>query len=292
MLTRFRVALLSLTLLAATMHAEKAAAQSAGDVATQVIDVTVRPKVVVRYLYLVPNTVWPRPTTPRPAVMLFAGGNGALKIAANGSIGTDLAQNFLVRSRLLFARSGLAVAVVDTPGGGPIDGNIRLSAQYAQDMAVVIADLRSRAQAEKVWLVGTSAGTLSAAGIAARLPLQTARIPPPNNTPRPDGIVLTATQSTVVDNQCGKTVFNATLSAINVPAYVVAHRNDACPCSPAKAAPAVLAALTQSPARERFEFVGGDPAQSSNPCDALTPHGFLGIEPDVVASIATWVKTH
>jgi hypothetical protein len=41
-------------------------------------------------------------------VMLFAGSNGYLNIGYDGSIGTSLAGNFLVRSRELFASKGLA----------------------------------------------------------------------------------------------------------------------------------------------------------------------------------------
>ena len=83
----------------------------------------------------------------------------------------------------------------------------------------MIADVRGRIDGGKVWLVGTSTGTMSAASIAARLP----RIAPPtkDNLRRPDGIVLTATQSNVVKGVCGRTVFNAQLSAVNVPALVV-----------------------------------------------------------------------
>lgn len=247
------------------------------------VEVEVRRGVTVKYLALSPKT------KPRNAVILFTGGNGLLKLQNNGAIGTNHARNFLVRSRHKFVQQNLAVAVVDTPNQVAIDGDVRLSAQYAQDMAQVIADVRTRLGG-RVWLVGTSAGTISAASIAARLP----RIAPPpaDNERRPDGIVLTATQTTLVRGLCGRTVFNAQLSAVNVPALLAHHVADRCRCSPAKSAGKVLAALADAPAKDSLTFSGGLPPVSPHPCFAMTPHGFLGIEDKVVAAVAAWVRKH
>ena len=52
------------------------------------------------------------------------------------------------------------------------------------------------------------------------------------------------------------------------------------------------AALTGSPAKERLQVSGGDPPVSKNPCQARTPHGFLGVEGTVVDAIAKWIKVH
>jgi pimeloyl-ACP methyl ester carboxylesterase len=161
-------------------------------------------------------------------------------------------------------------------------------------MSEVIADVRRRARRAPVWLVGTSSGTLSAVGVAAHLPISaTAEV----NDKRPNGIVLTSTQTDYVhrpDLTCGKTVFDAALAAINVPALVVSHRDDPCPCSPASGADRVLAALTALGAAKKQAriFAGGGPARTKKLCEAMTPHGFIGIEDGVVAAIADWIKTH
>ena len=282
-----RIFTVTLALFSACSILMSAAAQGAA--LSYVVSLPVRPGVTVRYL-----VVGKAAPKPRIAVILFAGGDGFLNLGLNGTIGTNLAQNFLVRSRFRFANQGFFVAVVDTPGQVTINGNVRLSAQYAGDIAKVIGDVRTRAQAAKVWLIGTSAGTLSAVGVASQSPIILQ--PPPFitkiNLRRPNGIVLTSTQSTLVTGLCGRTVFNATLSAINVPAYVVGHKADGCGCSPASAAPSVLAALTGSPAKGRVEFTGGDDPISKDPCQAQTPHGFLGIEDSVVNAISGWIKTH
>jgi hypothetical protein len=256
------------------------------------ITVEVRPGVTIKYLGLKKSN-----TTPAVAVMLFAGGNGLLNLQPNGAIGTNLKGNFLVRSRDRFVERELFVAVVDTPNQVEIDGNVRLSAQYAQDIGRVIADVRGRIRkGGKVWLVGTSSGTMSAAGVASRLPLGVPHPPPipdrEESLRHPDGIVLTATQTTVVKGYCGRTVFHTRLSAINVPAFVVSHASDACGCSPPKTAAKVMAALTGVPDKDSLLVSGGDPPISKDACQAMTPHGFLGIEGSVVDAIAKWIKAH
>jgi hypothetical protein len=217
-------------------------------------------------------------------VILFAGGNGILNLSPAGAIGTDLALNFLIRSRQLFAREGLAVAAVDVASDrrGGLNGDIRLSQQHAQDIARVIASLRSR-MGVPVWLAGTSSGTISAAGVAARL----------GGAPAgPNGVVLTSTQSTLVTGLCGRTVYFAQLSAIRVPVLALSHSRDGCPCSPgsAEAGAKLMAALGGAPAKEHRAFSGGSPPLSTGPCLARTPHGFLGLEGEVVKAIARWIR--
>ena len=244
---------------------------------TEVVTVDVRPGVTLKYLEIRGSEA------PKATAILFAGGSGVLDLQPSGKIGTDLSLNFLIRSRELFARQGLAVAALDVASDrrGGLNGDIRLSAQHAQDVARVIGVLKKRIAAP-VWLVGTSSGTLSAAGVAARLA---------QSEPRPDGVVLTSTQSTLVQGLCGRTVYFAQLDAIRVPVLAVAHRNDGCPCSPGSAAAGakLMAALSRAPAKEHRMFTGGDPPRSKGPCLALAPHGFFGIEGEVVTAIAAWI---
>ncbi|MEJ8824174.1 hypothetical protein WKW80_19415 [Variovorax humicola] len=73
----------------------------------KVVDIPTRPWVTQRMLVL-------SPPTARAAVILMAGGHGGLQIFPNGSFNRG-AENFLVRTRQLFADQGLMVAVVDAP---------------------------------------------------------------------------------------------------------------------------------------------------------------------------------
>ncbi len=245
---------------------------------TEVVTVDVRPGVTMKYLEIRGSE------RPSATVILFAGGDGVLRLSSSGAIGTDLALNFLIRSRERFAGEGLAVAALDAASDlrKGMNGDIRLSAQHAQDVARVIAVLKKRIGAP-VWLVGTSSGTISAAGVAARLA---------QSEPGPDGIVLTSTQSTLVAGVCGRTVYFAQLAAIRVPVLGVSHRNDGCPCSPGSAAAGakLMAALSAASAKEHRIVTGGDPPLSKGPCLARAPHGFFGIEGQVVTAIADWIR--
>jgi hypothetical protein len=255
------------------------------------VTVQVRPGVTVKYLALQRALK----LKPKNAVVLFAGGNGLLNLQADDTIAPDLSQNFVVRSRAKFAQKGLFVAVVDTPNQIAIDGNVRLSADYADEMGAVIQNVRGHiGSGGKVWLVGTSTGTTSAASIAARFPhvKLTSLFPNKVNVRRPDGIVLTSTVTTVVTGVCGKTVFDANLSAINVPVLVASHQSDACGCSPPASAGNVIAALTGATAKQSISFTGGGPPQDTDACQALTFHGFLGVEEAVVDAIASWIASH
>ena len=172
----------------------------------------------VRYLLLAPLPSY-APYRPTIAVMLFAGGNGRLP-TPEGVITTPLAENFLVRSRKLFAQHNLIVAVVDTPGAQAVSEATRWSEDYARTMTDVIGDLRSRTPVQKIWLVGTSSGTLSAASIAGLYPRYT-MLPPLSprvvpNSSRPDGVVLTASQTNEGQTNgttCTATIFDQAIEA-------------------------------------------------------------------------------
>lgn len=278
----WKILLLAVALLLALVLAPRTRAQeSPGDLKQEVITLEVRPGVTMKYLAVVGRE------PPKAAVILLAGGNGELKLDASGAMG-DLRLNFLIRSRAQFARQGLYVAALDAPSErqGGMNGAYRLSLQHAREIGHVIADLKKRVGAP-VWLIGTSAGTLSTAGAAARLVSQ-------DQLPRPDGIVLTSTMTQLdAAGHCGKSVYDASLNTITAPVLVVSHRDDGCVCSPGSptVGAKLVAELTGSPAKEHKVFTGGD-RPLSGPCDARAQHGFFGIESEVVKTIADWIKSH
>lgn len=47
--------------------------------------------------------------------------------------------------------------------------------------------------------------------------------------------------------------------------------------------------MSNSPRKKVLIVEGGDPPKS-DPCEALSQHGFLGIEKQVVAAIADFIK--
>ncbi len=152
-----------------------------GDVAQRVVDVPTRPGVSQRFLLLSPRE-------PKATVVLFAGDDGGLQIAASGQFQNgNLAANFLVRSRQLFVEHDLAVAIVDAPSDRQsfpfrFLSGFRQTPAHAADIKAVIAWLREHVDAP-VWLIGTSMGTLSVGYLATQL----------TGRDGPDGIVLTST---------------------------------------------------------------------------------------------------
>jgi hypothetical protein len=244
---------------------------------TEVITVGVRPGVTMRYLSV-------RDTAPpKAAVILLAGANGAIKLTPSGELDEHLGLNFLIRSREEFARRGLYVAALDVASDqqSGINGFVRLSPLHAQDIEKVIADVKKRADVP-VWLVGTSSGTMSAVSAAALLA---------GSQSRPRGIVLTSTQTVLVAGLCGKTVYYAPLSRIKGPVLIVSHRDDGCTCSPGgqTAGAKLLAAFSATTVKSHQIWEGGDPPRSA-PCNALSPHGYLGIEAKVIKSISDWIE--
>jgi dienelactone hydrolase len=214
---------------------------------------------------------------PVASVILFTGGKG--KIGVN-KWGIKKTGNFLVRSRKMFAKQGLMVAVVDAPSDmkGPMGmkGGFRDTEEHVKDIDAVIAYMRGQA-AIPVWLIGTSRGTESAANVAIY------------STQKPDGLVLTSSMSE--SNDKGRAVTEMVLENIKVPVLIVAHENDGCWVTPPEGAEEIRKMLKNAPKAEVKYFTGGKKA-ASKPCKAKSEHGFYGIEKEVVNYIANFVKSN
>ena len=52
-----------------------------------------------------------------------------------------------------------------------------------------------------------------------------------------------------------------------------------------------MKALKRAPVKELMAFEGGSPAISA-PCEAKAPHGYLGLEAQVVSAIGAWIRAH
>jgi len=220
----------------------------------KVVYLDTRPNVTQGFLLLAPEK-------PVAVAILFPGGGGRIRLTENGEVTSS---NFLVRSRTLFVRRDVAVAVVDTPSDmlSLREVPTRFGMLHQKDMEAVIGYLR-RSLKRPVWLVGTSRGTLSAVAIAAN-----SRVPI-------DGLVLTSSMQEVTEVE---------LRGITAPAMVVANRNDVCHVTPPDFAPTIARAL-----RTRAVYFESS-AASGRACGALSPHGFLGIEQQVVDAIARFIK--
>ncbi len=224
-----------------------------------------------------------KPDAPVASVILFAGGHGALGLRSAASMRWG-AGNFLVRSRHLFADHNFTVAVLDAPSDRQHGMNaiFRMSGAHAGDIGAVAAYLKQQAPVP-VWLVGTSMGTFSAAGgaIAAK---------------SVDGLVLTSTLTRArpdwkIAASHPDGVASMALRQIAVPTLIVSHRNDGCRFTPAADTARLSRRLTLARKVELVLLDGGDPPRS-DPCQAHSQHGFLGLERQAVDTIAAFIRAN
>jgi pimeloyl-ACP methyl ester carboxylesterase len=197
-------------------------------------------------------------------VLLLPGGGGVISAVQN---------NFLMRVRGRFSAAGFNVAVLDAPSdrSSGMDATYRASAEHGQDITAAVHLLKQKSSAP-IWLVGTSRGSVSAANGAARL-----------GRGEIAGVVLT---SSIWSGGMSM----VPLGQITVSVLVVHNRDDACGESPYAGVSAGMDALKAAPAKELITVSGG--VSRSRPCDALSPHGYYGIEDQVVPPIIVWINAH
>lgn len=239
--------------------------------APQVVDLPTRPGVTQRMLVL-------QPTEVLSVVVLLPGGLGRPGIASDGSLRRG--DNFLVRTRAVFAQRGHAAVVVDAPSDreGGLGGDFRESTEHAADLGAVITWARARF-GKPVWLVGTSRGTHSAAHAALSLAGPAA----------PDGIVLSST--VLARGRAGgptnaRPVAEMDLARVQLPVLVVHHEQDPCAVCPPERLPELMARLPRERSR-LITFRGGRSEGAA--CEPFSHHGFNGIEDQVVAAISGWI---
>jgi len=196
------------------------------------------------------------------------------------------ADYFLARTREKFARHGFMVALVEVPSdrqAGGIDSLFRISNEHAEDIRGVVSYLKKEADIP-VWLIGLGEGTFSAVNGAISLDGQI------------DGLVVASSltrtpTSWKIYRSHPNGILNMDLERITVPALVVGSRNDTCAItSPADAAK-ITGELVHSPVVEIRYFSGGKMARL-DPCEPRSPHGFYGIENEVITTIADFIHAH
>jgi dienelactone hydrolase len=221
---------------------------------------------------------------PVATVILLPGSPGTL-FKRTGSGQRDAAGvpaiyggNFLIRTRHAFAAAGFLVFSVDVPSDhlGGVDP-FRGSAEHAQDIAAVIAYARQQAPVP-VWLVGTSMGTISAANAGARL-----------KTGGPDGLVLTSSMTAPTKHSQPINVV-VDVGTITLPTLFVHNKEDGCVAATFGGVAPLMEQFKHATRKELIAVSGGSPPQS-DPCEAFSRHGYIGIEDEVVGDVARWIKS-
>ena len=222
-----------------------------------------------------------KPQNPVGSVILLAGGHGNLNISASGAIGWGK-NNQVVRTRAAYAAAGYVTLVPDIAPdmkrGDKVVPKYRWSQQHARDIGAAIAYMRTLAK--PVYLVATSRGALSAFNAVTR----------EKGDKLPDAIAVTSgmlmdfggKQPSVQRNVDG-------IGALKLPVYLVYHQNDGCDYTPSSSA-AKFKPLLKSAPRVDIEILKGGSAGSGDPCQANSPHGFIGMDDVVVKTVTGWLK--
>ena len=227
--------------------------------------VPTRPDVTVRLLVIKANS------KPSTVLILFPGADGAKHFGEKDGR-FWVSNNFLMRSARDFAAAGYIVVAVDAPSDQSygMSDQFRTSPQHAKDVRRIIAYLKEKHRMASLYLVGTSKGTISAAYLASML-----------DEPAIEGVILTAVYPPA---ELGGIDF----IEIDDPVLIVHHVYDECRVTPYQGAVDLKERLTESPGVELVGVTGGIPP-ASGPCNALSRHGFYGVEQPVIRVIKDWI---
>ena len=201
------------------------------------------------------------------AAILFTGGAGELGLLTRGI--PSPGANFLVRSRQLFVDQGIATAVIDAPSDQrTMNDSLRMGGRHQDDVAAVLRDLQLRLPKVRVFLVGTSRGTVSAAYVGAALGSE------------PSGVVLSS--SLFIASREGAGLSGFDFSRIAAPLLFVHHAEDSCRFTP-------YAAAARLGEHYPLITVRGGTSPRSGPCEPFNAHGYFGREAETVKAIAGWM---
>jgi len=235
--------------------------------AQEIVTLPTRDGVTQSFLLLTPA-----PNEPAAVAVLFPGSAGNFRLRnENGEI-KFAPGNFLVRARSTFVEGGVAVAIIDTPSDQPqgMDDRFRLGDKHAADIGAVVVALKKRFNNAPVFLIGTSRGSVSAAATAGALGAGVS------------GVALTSTVYLAARSGPGLSGFD--YSKVVAPVLIVHHVDDGCRYTPYSEARKLAEA-------RRYPLItvkGGLPA-TSDACEAFSPHGYLGKEPETATAIVYWI---
>lgn len=228
--------------------------------------VPTRPDVTVRLLVIKANG------KPSTALLLFPGADGTKHFGEKDGR-FWVSNNFLMRSAKDLAAAGYIVAAVDAPSDQScgMPDRFRTSPPRAKDIRKVIAYLKEKHRVSSVYLVGTSKGSLSAAYLASVF-----------SEPAIGGVILT---SVYPPSESGGIDFTDIDDAV----LIIHHLYDECRATPIQGAFDLKKRLTESPRVDIVVVTGGSLAASS-PCNALSNHGFYGMEKPVIEVMKDWIS--
>ena len=184
-----------------------------------------------------------------------------------------LTGNFLVRARRQLADSQIATLVVDCPtDSGDICSQAYQSSQKRfADISMLISAARSEIPSiQKVWLIGTSMGTVSSSFLAKY------------GAEQFSGVVHTASVTAPYVQGSFRVLAEFDYGDIKIPQAFIHHKDDPCGATPYSEAVRITSKFNIP-----LLTVYGGSRFFGNACDAFTQHGFRGAEVAVMREIAS-----
>jgi hypothetical protein len=224
----------------------------------QVMEVPSRPGEAPTKTLLVPAS------DAKATVLLFPGGGGVLNLQPDGSTAS---QHTFVRSKDLWRQYGIDAVLVDSPEElGNTKSHSRFSRDHQARIGEVAAFYKNKF-GHPVWLFGHS---MSTAGVTAYANAQRGK------PAVIDGLIVAGTNNTAsLDRE------------VTLPTLAIHHRLDGCRFDPVDNSESIVRSR-QKTVRTKLVLMDGGTA-AGDPCGALSFHGFLGIEKELVDAAANFM---
>jgi len=213
--------------------------------------------------------------TFKHGIALFPGYPGIMKISEEGGQPRfELRGNFLVRSRRHWLDEETLVVVVDAPSDqwATFTQQFRASPRYGMDVEALLKEVDRRFRVADWTFVGTSEGSVSAFHASRMNPLLARRT------------ILTASVFRSSLNGPGLATVNWTERSADL--LWVHHQDDPCAYTSYRDAKE----FSQRSRKPLLTIRGGGPGRGAA-CEAFTAHGFVGVEPETVLAMRSWIKT-
>ncbi len=195
---------------------------------------------------------------------------GIMKIQSAESFG--MKGNFLIRSRKAWVDSETIVFSVDAPSDEwyGFTGYFRSTPRYAADIQALVQAIRAQYGALILTVVGTSEGSVSAYYVARALD--------------DAGVKVIFSSSLFQSSKNSRGLNTLDFEGIKSPMLWVHHASDPCKFTSYSDAQR-MADKTRTP----LLTVRSSNAGTGNPCEARSPHGYIGVEQETVAAMKAWV---
>ena len=221
-----------------------------------------------------------RPDLPLANLYVMSGGDGVLRLQANGAGTTEqYTFNPLVRIRQQLLDAGYSLILIDAPSdmlaGAGIPFPHRVTAAHAAELLEVVRAVQQRDNLP-AWLMGFSAGGPSVVNVALAAPRST-----------PLGIVMLSPNTTVDPH-----TLSMNLEAVQRPTLLLTHATDACPGTPPANAATIVSRLSATEARRHVIFTGGSAGTRGGGCDSTGFHGLGGNDAGFVAELTDWMRAN